>query len=107
MVVPDVGGGFGPKGHAYSEDLIVTAAARRLGRPVKWAESRREHFLTASPDRGQRHEARIGFSREGRIVALETGFTRDHGAYLASGEGLTAQHHQPPARAVPRAELSR
>ena len=89
VVVVDTGGGFGIKGHTYSEDLIVTAAARRLGRPVKWAESRREHFLTASPDRGQRHVARLGLSREGRITALETRFTREHGAYMASGEVVT------------------
>src|SRR5258705_498672 len=69
VVVVDTGGGFGIKGHAYSEDLIVTAAARRLDRPVKWAESRPEHFLTASPDRGQRHAARLGLPREGRSAA--------------------------------------
>ena len=44
----DVGGGFGGKGHAYPEDLLVPFLARRLGRPVRWIEERREH-----PD--QRH----------------------------------------------------
>lgn len=86
VVVVDTGGGFGIKGHAYSEDIIVPAAARRLGRPVKWIETRREHFLTASPDRGQEHAARLGLTRDGRITAVETAFVRNHGAYLPLGE---------------------
>jgi aerobic carbon-monoxide dehydrogenase large subunit len=108
VVVVDTGGGFGIKGHAYSEDLIVTAAARRLDRPVKWAESRREHFLTASPDRGQRHVARLGFTREGRITALETRFAREHGAYIASGEVVTRNtiNHLPGPYRVPSIEVS-
>src|SRR6266852_772886 len=108
VVVVDTGGGFGIKGHTYSEDLIVAAAARRLGRPVKWAESRREHFLTASPDRGQRHVARLGLTREGRITALETRFTREHGAYVASGEVVTRNtiNHLPGPYRIPTLEAA-
>ncbi len=87
--VPEVGGGFGVKGHVYPEDVLVPAVARRLGRPVKWIESRREHFLAAAADRDQAHEARIGLRRDGAIVALETAFTRDHGAYPTLGEAIT------------------
>ena len=36
MIAPDVGGGFGVKGHVYPEDVLIPAVARRLGRPVKW-----------------------------------------------------------------------
>jgi carbon-monoxide dehydrogenase large subunit len=86
---PDVGGCFGVKGHAYSEDILVPAVARRLGRPVKWIETRREHFLTAAADRDQAHHARLGVSRDGTIVALETEFTRDHGAHTTLGEAIT------------------
>jgi aerobic carbon-monoxide dehydrogenase large subunit len=108
VVVVDTGGGFGIKGHTYSEDLIVAAAARRLGRPVKWAESRREHFLTASPDRGQRHVARLGLTREGRITAVETRFTREHGAYIASGEVVTRNtiNHLPGPYRIPSLEIA-
>src|SRR5262245_15055246 len=66
VLVTDTGGGFGIKGHTYSEDVIVAAVARRLDRPVKWTETRREHFLTGSPDRGQQHTARLGLKRDGR-----------------------------------------
>jgi carbon-monoxide dehydrogenase large subunit len=85
----DVGGGFGVKGHVYPEEIVVAAVARRLGRPVKWIESRREHLVTAAHERDQRHRARLGVSSEGRIVAAETEFTRDHGAYPTTGDAMT------------------
>jgi len=86
----------------------VAAAARRLGRPVKWAESRREHFLTASPDRGQRHVARMGFTRDGTIAAVTTRFTREHGAYMSSGEVVTRNtiNHLPGPYRIPSLEVS-
>jgi aerobic carbon-monoxide dehydrogenase large subunit len=89
VIAPEVGGGFGVKGHVYPEDILVPAVARRLGRPVKWIETRREHFLTAAADRDQAHRARLGVSRDGAIVALETEFTRDHGAHTTLGEAIT------------------
>jgi carbon-monoxide dehydrogenase large subunit len=90
VIAPDVGGGFGIKGHPYPEDVIVAAIARRLARPAKWAETRREHFLTASGDRDQTHSARLGVRRDGTITALETTFTRDHGAFPTLGGAMTA-----------------
>jgi aerobic carbon-monoxide dehydrogenase large subunit len=90
VIAPDVGGGFGIKGHVYPEDVLVPAIARRLGRPAKWVETRREHFLTASGDRDQVHAARLGVRRDGSITALETTFTRDHGAYPTLGGAMTA-----------------
>jgi carbon-monoxide dehydrogenase large subunit len=89
VVAPDVGGGFGVKGHVYPEDILVPAVARRLGRPVKWIETRREHFLAAAGDRDQEHRARLGVAKDGTIVALETEFTRDHGAHTTLGEAIT------------------
>jgi carbon-monoxide dehydrogenase large subunit len=89
VLTPDVGGGFGGKGHVYPEEVLIPAVARRLARPVKWIETRREHLLTAAPDRDQRHAARLGVRRDGVIVALETRFTRDHGAYPAVADIIT------------------
>jgi len=89
-IAPDVGGGFGIKGHVYPEEVLIPAVARRVGRPVKWIETRREHFLTASGDRDQVHTARIGLTRDGTIAAIETSFTRDHGAYPALGSAMAA-----------------
>jgi carbon-monoxide dehydrogenase large subunit len=100
---PDVGGGFGVKGHVYPEDVLVPAVARRLGRPVKWVETRREHLLAAAGDRDQAHRARLGVRADGTIVALETRFTRDHGAYPTLGEAITLNtiNHLPGPYRVP------
>jgi carbon-monoxide dehydrogenase large subunit len=103
VIVPDVGGGFGVKGHVYPEEILVSTVARRLGLPVKWAETRREHCLTAAGDRDQVHEARIGLERDGRIVGIETAFTRDHGAAPTLGEAITLNtiNHLPGPYRVP------
>jgi carbon-monoxide dehydrogenase large subunit len=103
VLAPEVGGGFGVKGHVYPEEILVAAVTRRLGRPVKWVETRREHFLSAAADRDQVHEARIGLRRDGTIVALETRFTRDHGAYPTLGEAITQNtiNHLPGPYRVP------
>lgn len=108
LPAPDVGGGFGVKGHVYPEDILVPAVARRLARSVKWIETRREHFLSAAHERDQRHHARLGLSNDGTIVAVETTFTRDHGAYPTTGDAMTvntmnhlvAGYHVPNYRAV-------
>jgi carbon-monoxide dehydrogenase large subunit len=100
---PDVGGGFGVKGHVYPEDVLIPAVARHLGRPVKWVETRHEHLLTAAGDRDQEHRARLGVRRDGTIVALETRFTRDHGAYPTLGEAITLNtiNHMPGPYRIP------
>src|SRR2546421_2234665 len=101
--VPDVGGAFGPKGSVYPEEILVAAAALRLGRPVKWIETRREDFASLGHDREQTHEARIGFARDGTIVAIDDRFLADVGAYPAQGDGLTANtvNHLPGPYRVP------
>jgi len=103
VVVPDVGGGFGPKGPIYPEEVLVAAAAHRLGRPVKWVENRRENFATMGQDREQAHDARIGFTRDGSIVAIDASFLADVGAYPLQGDGLTANtvNHLPGPYRVP------
>jgi carbon-monoxide dehydrogenase large subunit len=86
---PDVGGGFGPKGAPYPEEALVALAALRLGRPVKYVESRREDFAASGHDREQVHEVRIGFRRDGTIAGIDATFLADVGAYPAQGNGLT------------------
>ncbi|HUF91917.1 MAG TPA: xanthine dehydrogenase family protein molybdopterin-binding subunit [Candidatus Limnocylindria bacterium] len=103
VIAPEVGGGFGVKGHVYPEEMLVPAAARHVRRPVKWVETRREHLLTAAADRDQRHHARLGLRTDGTIVALETEFTRDHGAAPTLGEAITMNtiNHLPGPYRVP------
>jgi carbon-monoxide dehydrogenase large subunit/6-hydroxypseudooxynicotine dehydrogenase subunit gamma len=77
-----VGGGFGVRGEIYPEDILVLAAAMRLGRPVKWIEDRREHLMAANQSRQQRHHVRAAFDAEGRLLAIDDRFFHDQGAYI-------------------------
>jgi CO/xanthine dehydrogenase Mo-binding subunit len=103
VVLPDVGGAFGPKGLVYPEDVLVALAARRLGRPVKWIESRREDLLATGHDREQVHEARLAFHRDGSIAGLDDRFVADLGAYPTEGDGLALNtvNHLPGPYRVP------
>jgi carbon-monoxide dehydrogenase large subunit len=103
VVVPDVGGGFGPKGAIYPEEILVAAATLRLGRPVKWVETRHEDFLATGQDREQVHDITVGFTRDGTIVGIDATFLADVGAYPLQGDGLTLNtvNHLPGPYRVP------
>ena len=81
-IVPDVGGGFGVKLHYYPEDALACVATLRLARPVKWVETRSEHFASTVHARQQRVWARAGFDARGRLLALESRVRGDVGAHL-------------------------
>ena len=86
VVTPDVGGGFGVKiVHPWPEEVLVPWAAIRLQREVKWAEDRREHFVSSAHERGQSHHVRVGFDDDGRILGLDVTFWHDTGAYTPYG----------------------
>ena len=82
VVGPDVGGGFGMKGDTYPEEGIVLAAARAVGRPVKWIASRSEAFILDSAGRDQVIEAEMALDREGRILAVRARAMQNLGAYM-------------------------
>jgi carbon-monoxide dehydrogenase large subunit len=88
VVVPDVGGGFGPKINPSPEDVLVGWVARRIGRPAIWVETRSENLIAQSQGRGQRHDARIGGNRDGRVLAYELDIRADSGAYPRLGSFL-------------------
>ena len=81
----DVGGGFGPKAIFYPEEGLVPFAARALGRPVKWTEDRREHFLSTNQERDQYHDAEIVLTRDGKILGFRDSVVFDTGAYVPWG----------------------
>ncbi len=81
VIVPDVGGGFGLKMHVFPEDLAVAALARRLGRPLRWVEERRENLAAASQARAQRLEVEAAADRSGVLLALRARALSDGGAY--------------------------
>jgi len=86
VVAPDVGGGFGPKVMMfYPEEVLVPFAAMRVGRPVKWIEDRREHFVATNHEREQIHDAEVAVDAAGRILGVRTEFLYDSGAYIPYG----------------------
>jgi carbon-monoxide dehydrogenase large subunit len=87
----DVGGGFGVRGELYPEDILVPLAAMKLGRPVKWIESRRENLMAANHAREVAYEIEIGFDRDGRILGIRTVIHADIGAYVRTAALVPAE----------------
>ena len=81
VVAPDVGGGFGPKNNFQPEELAVAALAMKLGRPVRWVEDRREHFIASPHAREHRYRLAAYADASGRILGVEAEVTVDAGAY--------------------------
>jgi aerobic carbon-monoxide dehydrogenase large subunit len=85
VVAPDVGGGFGPKAAIYAEEYVIAALALKLGRPVKWTERRREHFVATNQQRGQSGRVEAAVDEFGRILGLQARLVHDCGAYVPYG----------------------
>lgn len=84
VVGPDVGGGFGSKIYHYTEEALVTVAAKKINRPVKWTETRSEAFQTDAHGRDHVTHAEMGFDAEGKIVGLRIKTFANLGAYLST-----------------------
>src|SRR5262249_36810750 len=84
-VAGDVGGGFGSKIQPYPEYVAVAWASRRLRRPVKWASSRSEGFVTDAQSRDHVLVGELALDAAGRITALRARSTQNLGAYVATG----------------------
>jgi carbon-monoxide dehydrogenase large subunit len=84
VICPDTGGGFGPRSFVYVEQLAVVWAARHVGRPVKWTSDRSEAFLSDYQGRDQIIRSAIGFSKEGRILAIDNEWIGNVGAHTVS-----------------------
>ena len=85
VIAPDVGGGFGPKAIFYAEEAVVAQAALRLGRPVKWTEDRREHFLSTTQERDQHWSVEVALDADGKLLGVRGTMLHDTGAYLPWG----------------------
>ena len=85
MIAPDVGGGFGPKAPFYAEEAVIPAAAMKLGRPIKWVEDRREHFLSATQERDQYFDVAIAVDHDGKILGVRGTLLHDTGAFMPWG----------------------
>ncbi|HKH26626.1 MAG TPA: xanthine dehydrogenase family protein molybdopterin-binding subunit [Acidimicrobiia bacterium] len=88
VIAPAVGGGFGAKAGMYPEFAIVAAAARKLGRPLKWAEARSENMTAMTHGRGQIQYIELGVKRDGTFTGLRGRIVCDGGAYPGIGSFL-------------------
>jgi len=82
VVAGDVGGAFGAKGPIYPDQVAVVAAARALGRPVKWIEERTESFLATTHGRDQVADLEVAVDAGGRITAMRGTVHASFGAYF-------------------------
>jgi carbon-monoxide dehydrogenase large subunit len=110
VIAPDVGGGFGAKGHLAMEELIIPATSRLLGRPVKWIADRMEDLAANSHSKEMTVEISLAVDEEGHFLAVDGSFVSDAGAYSIfpySGmiDPLTAARAMPNAYTVPQARF--
>ena len=84
VVAPDVGGGFGSKIYLYGEDVVVTWAAKRLNRPVKWTAERSESYVSDAHGRDHFTVAELALDKDGNFLAMRVKTTANMGAYLST-----------------------
>ncbi|WP_194928740.1 xanthine dehydrogenase family protein molybdopterin-binding subunit [Pseudactinotalea sp. HY158] len=81
VIAPEVGGGFGVKGHVFPDEVLVSELARRLQRPVKWTEDRVEHLLSSIHARDHAHRLEAFVDDDGRVHGIRAQIVVDAGAY--------------------------
>jgi aerobic carbon-monoxide dehydrogenase large subunit len=91
VIAQDVGGGFGSKSRTYPEEIVVSHASMRLGRPVKWIEDRFENLHATTHSRSMDTELEIGYDANAKIVALKERVVVDIGAYVHTSGIVTAE----------------
>jgi aerobic carbon-monoxide dehydrogenase large subunit len=88
MVENDTGGSFGVRGEFYPDDFLIPFAARQLGRPVRWIETRSEHFVSCNHSRQADCEIELACARDGTILGMRARARTDVGAYVRTN-GVT------------------
>jgi carbon-monoxide dehydrogenase large subunit len=88
LIEIDVGGGFGVRGEFYPEDFLIPFAARKLARPVKWIEDRREHLMAINHSRDIACELSLACRSDGMMLGLRGRVFADMGAYIRTNGGV-------------------
>ncbi len=88
VITPDVGGGFGAKSGTYPEEILIGWLARRVGRALRWGETRTESMQALGHGRGQVQYATLGGTRDGTLLAYRLRIIQDAGAYPEEGAML-------------------
>ena len=86
---PESGGSFGIKQAVFPYIVLMGAAARATGRPVKWIEDRLEHLAASACATNRFTRLEAGVTNEGRITALAWDQVEDCGAHLRAPEPAT------------------
>ncbi|HEV2687982.1 MAG TPA: xanthine dehydrogenase family protein molybdopterin-binding subunit [Bryobacteraceae bacterium] len=81
VVTPEVGGGFGSKLNVYAEEALMGFVAMKIGKPVKWIESRRENFTCTIHGRGHVDYYEVAAKKDGTITGIKLKLIQDLGAY--------------------------
>lgn len=84
VIAPDVGGGFGAKCEFYPEEVLVPLLAMRTGRPVRWVEDRREHLISTTQAREQKHHVKAAVDADGIITALDVESWTNNGSCMST-----------------------
>ena len=92
VIARDVGGGFGTKGWQYAEHRLVLWAARKVGRPVKWACERSEAVQADEHGRDNVTDAELAFDANGKVIGLRVKTLANIGAYLSAIRNLLAAY---------------
>jgi carbon-monoxide dehydrogenase large subunit len=86
VVAPDIGGGFGNKVPVYSGYVCAVVGALKLGRPVKWIETRTENLTSTGFARDYHMDVELGATKDGKLTALRVSTAADHGAFDAAAD---------------------
>jgi aerobic carbon-monoxide dehydrogenase large subunit len=108
VIAPDIGGSFGVK-QVYGEDVVAAVLALRTGRPVKWAATRTEDFMTTTQGRGAIDEAEATVTPDGRVTALRVRIIHNMGADLKGYSLVPVLRHStlvPGAYRIPNVEVT-
>ncbi|MFT3853237.1 MAG: xanthine dehydrogenase family protein molybdopterin-binding subunit [Ilumatobacteraceae bacterium] len=100
VITPDVGGGFGAKISCYPEEILLGAISKKVGRPLRWQETRTESMMALGHGRGQIQYATLGGTRDGRVTHYRLQVVQDSGAFAEMGAILAPFMTRPMASAV-------
>jgi carbon-monoxide dehydrogenase large subunit len=84
VIAPDVGGGFGSKIFLYAEETVITWAAKRVNRPIKWTCERSESFMSDAHGRDHATKAELAMDKDGKFLAMRVHTKANLGAYLST-----------------------
>lgn len=90
IVCPDVGGGFGPKNGPHPEEFVLAVVSKKLKRPIKWIEDRREHFISTWIAGDQKWHMEIACQEDGKILGARGRVIHEMGAFVPYGLLLPA-----------------